>query len=59
MKVKFNDFVQKYGLKNRATANKKIEQVFLSSNLSGRKIYLRDSAFSSDIGIVILHPSKG
>ena len=55
----FNDFVQKYNLKNKATSNIKIQQVLDSMRLNNVGIYLRDGPFSSDIGIVNLHPSKG
>ena len=54
----FNDFVKKYKLKNKATSNIKIQQVLSSLSLNDVGIYLRDGAFESDIGIVILHPSK-
>ena len=57
--VTFNDFVKKYNLKNEATSNIKIQQVLTSIRLDNVKIYLRDGPFSSDIGIVNLHPSKG
>ena len=55
----FNDFVHKYELTNKATSNKKIYQVLSALHLSDVEIYLRDGSFSSDIGIVNLHPSKG
>ena len=55
----FNDFVCKYDLKNKATSNIKKQQVFNSIGLNNVNIYLRDGPFSSDIGIVNLHPSKG
>ena len=55
----FNDFVKKYKLKNKATSNIKIQQVLNSIGLNNVGIYLRDGPFSSDIGIVNLHPSKG
>ena len=55
----FNDFVKKYKLKNKATSNIKIQQVLNSIELNNVGIYLRDGSFSSDIGIVNLHPSKG
>ena len=57
--VTFNDFVQKYNLKNKATSNIKIQQVLNSIELDNVNIYLRDGPFSSDIGIVNLHPLKG
>ena len=57
--IAFNDFVREHDLKNKATSIIKIQQVLslLSSNYVG--IYSRDGPFSSDIGIVNLHPSKG
>ena len=55
----FNDFIKKYKLKNKTTSNIKIQQVFSSFSLKDVGIYLRDGPFSSDIGIVNLHPSKG
>ena len=55
----FNDFGQKYNLKNKATSNIKVQKVLTSIGLDKVNIYLRDGPFSSDIGIVNLHPSKG
>ena len=55
----FNNFVRKYDLKNKATSNKKIQQVLSSLSLNDIGILLRDGPFESDIGIVNLHPSKG
>ena len=55
----FNDFIKKYKLKSKATSNIKIQQVLSSLSLKDVGIYLRDGPFSSDIGIVNLHPSKG
>ena len=57
--ITFNDFVGNYILKNKATSNIKIQQVLSSIGLDNVDIYLRDGPFSSDIGIVKLHPSKG
>ena len=57
--ISFNDFIKIYKLKNKATSNLKIQQVLDSIGLNNVGIYLRDGPFSSDIGIVILHPSKG
>ena len=48
-----------YKLKNRATSNIKSQQVLSSIGLDNFDIYLKDGPFSSDIGIVNLHPSKG
>ena len=55
----FSDFIKKCNLRNKATSNIKIQQVFDSIRLNNAGIYLRDGRFSSDIGIVNLHPSKG
>ena len=55
----FNDFIKKYKLKNEATSNIKIQKILSSLSLNDVGIYLRDGPFSSDIGIVNLHPSKG
>ena len=55
----FNEFIKKYNLKNKATSNIKIQQVLDSIGLNNIGIYLRDGPFSSDIGVVNLHPSKG
>ena len=55
----FNDFIHKHNLKNKATSNIKIQHVLSSLCLDDVGIYLRDGPFSSDIGIVNLHPSKG
>ena len=57
--ITFNDFVKKFNLKNKATSNIKIQQVLSSLSLNDVGIYLGDGPFSSDIGIVNLHPSKG
>ena len=55
----FNDFINKYNLKNKATSNIKIQQVLSSWGLNDIGIYLRDGPFSTDIGLVNLHPTKG
>ena len=55
----FNDFFEKYNLKNETTSNIKIQKVLTSFGLENVNIYLRDGLFSSDIGIVNLHPTKG
>ena len=54
----FNDFVHRYKLKNKATSNIKKQQVLDSFGLDNVGICLRDVPFSTDIGIVNLHPSK-
>ena len=57
--ITFNDFVRKYKLKNKATSNIKIYQFLSSLGLNEVDIYLRDRAFSNNIGIVNVYPSKG
>ena len=56
----FTDFLLKYNLKNEATSNIKIQEVLKKLNLTSKvRIYMRDDNFTTDIGIVNLHPSKG
>ena len=55
----FNDSVHKHNLKNKATSNKKIQQVLSFIGLDNVGIFLGDGSFSRDIGIVNLHPYKG
>ena len=56
----FNDFIKNYNLRNKATSNLKMYEVLKNIGLDTKvEIYLRDGSFSTDIGIVILHPSKG
>ena len=57
--MRFNDFVKKFDLKNKATSNIKVQRVLSSLSLNGVRIYLRDGPFKSDIGIVNLHPFRG
>ena len=57
--ISFNDFVKKFDLKNKATSNIKIQKVLTSIGLDNVGIYLGDGPFSSNIGIVNLHPLKG
>ena len=60
MILTFNDFVLKHKLKSKATSNIKINEVLKSIGLDTKvEIYLGDGLFSSDIGIVNLHPTKG
>ena len=54
----FNDFVLKNNLKTKTTSNIKIQQILSCLGLSDVGIYLRDGPFSTDVGIVNLHPSK-
>ena len=55
----FNDFVLKNNLKNKATSIIKIQQILSCLGLSDVGIYLIDGLFSTDVGRVNLHPSKG
>ena len=57
--ILFKDFFQNYQLKNNAISNIKFYQVLSSLNWNDLKIFSRDGLFLSDIGIVILDPSKG
>ena len=57
--ITFNDFIRKHNLKNKATSKIKIQQVPYSIGLNNVNIYLRDGPFSSDKGIVNLHPTRG
>ena len=57
--MSFNDFIKKYKLKNKATSKIKIQQVLNSIGLNNVGIYIRDGPFSSDIGILKLHPLTG
>ena len=46
-------------MKNKATSNIKIQQIFFSNRLYNVGIYLGDGLSKSDIGILNLHPTKG
>ena len=56
--ISFNAFIKKHNLKNKATSNIKIQQVFSSLGLSDVGIFLKNGPFLIDIGLVNLHPSK-
>ena len=58
--MSFNDFIHEYKLKNEATSNIKIYEVLKKIGLNSKVgIYLRDGDFSTNYGIVNLHPSIG
>ena len=57
--MSFDEFIKEHNLKNKATSNLKIQKVLTSIGLDNVNICLRDGSFSSDIGIVNLHPSVG
>ena len=59
MLMAFNEFIHKHNLKDKATSNIKTQQVLSSTGLENVDIYLRDGPFSSDIGYVNLHLTKG
>ena len=56
--ITFNDFIEKFNLKNKATSNIKIQNILSSLSLNDVGIYLRDGHFKSDIDFVNLHPSN-
>ena len=56
----FNDFVHNYNLKKQATSKIKMNEVLKKVGLGSKVgIYLRDGIFSTNCGIVNLHPSRG
>ena len=55
--MSFEDFVQEYNLKNKATSEIKKHQVLSSIGLDNVDKYLRDGPISSDVGIAKLHSS--
>ena len=59
MILTFNNFINKNNLENKATSNIKKQQVLSSIGLNNVGIYLKDGLFSSDVGSVNLHPTKG
>ena len=58
--MSFIDFVQKYKLQNKATSIIKLYEVLKKIGLDSKVgIFLRDGSFSTNYGIVNLHPSRG
>ena len=53
--LSFEEFVEKYGLKDEATSNVKLKEV-LDKLTIPVGIYMRDDKFTTDSGIVNLHP---
>ena len=54
------DFFHKYNLKIKAQSNIKIYEVLKKIGLDSKvEIYWRDGVFSTNYGIVNLHPSRG
>ena len=56
--LSFKEFVDKYKLKDQATSNIKIKEV-LDELKTPAGIYMRDDQFTTNSGIVNLHPTKG
>ena len=57
--MSFNEYIQKYKLKDKATSTIKIQNIFSSMALSDVEVYLGDGPFKSDRAIVNLHPFHG
>ena len=57
--LSFKEVVEKYGLNNEATSNVKIKEILDILKLNSTGIYMRDAKFTTDSGIVNLHPTKG
>ena len=55
----FKEFNEKYGLKNKATSNVKIKETLDILKLNSIGVYMRNAKFTTDSGIVNLHPTKG
>ena len=55
MMMSFNDFIQKYNLKE-ATSKTKIQQILPFLGLNDLGSYIRNGPFSIVTGIVNLHP---
>ena len=55
----FNDFVQKYDLKNKAKSKIKIYQILCSVGLNKVGLILRDAMFEFNKRVVKLQPKKG
>ena len=56
--LSFKEFIEKYRLKNEATSNVKIKEILNKLRIQCG-IYMRDDKFTTDSGIVNLHPSVG
>ena len=58
--ITFNDFIQKYKVKNEATSNVKIHEVLKKIGLDSKVgIFLRDDDFPTNYGIVNIHLRRG
>ena len=56
--LSFKEFVEKNRLKNKATSIVKIKEIHNEIKIPCG-IYMRDDKFTTDSGIVNLHPAKG
>ena len=58
--MSFNDFIREYSLKDKATSNTMIPEVFKKVRLHSKmRIFLRDGNVSTNYGTLNLQPSKG
>ena len=57
--LSIKEFVEKYRLKYEATSNIKTKEILTLTNITECGIYMRDDKFTTDYGIVNLHPTKG
>ena len=57
--MSFGDFIQKNSLKKYATSNTKTQQILSSLSLNSVGTYSKDGPFTTDVGIVDIHPTKG
>ena len=57
--LSFNDFIHKYGLKNKAKSIIKNQNNLSFLCLSDVGAFLMDGPFKASKGIVTLHPTKG
>ena len=56
--LSFKEFIREYNLKNKATSNIQIQNILNKLGVVCG-IYMRDDKFTTPIGIVNLHPTKG
>ena len=56
--LSFKEFIREFNLKNKATSNIEIQNILNKLNVKCG-IYMRDDKFTTPIGIVNLHPTKG
>ena len=56
--LSLRQFIKQYNLKNKATSNIQIQNILNKLKIKSG-IYMRDDKFTTPIGIVNLHPTKG